>query len=615
MELPAAVAGLAVMKEYDLKDFEQGYGNRFQQFQDLARHKIHNILLVSSMYDSFILTEDGRLYESLLNEYVGLNLRDTPGITRVSSGNEAIARALTERRYDLIITSLRLDDMPATDFAQSVRKAGIEIPIVLLTYDSQALAGLGAHQDLSVFDRVFLWQGDFRIFLAIVKCIEDELNVEHDTNLVGLQCIILIEDNIRFYSSYLPIIYTELMKHSQSLIAEGVNPAHRLLRMRARPKILHCETYEKAWDYYEKYHDHILGVISDMQFPRKGKLDAHAGIDLARSIQVSHPDIPILLQSRDPKSKALADKLDVSFLVKGSPTLLKDLRGFMKEKFFFGDFRFCLPDGTEVGKAASLRDLEKMLHIVPEESIRYHGEHNHFSNWLKARTEFLLAYRLRPRRVSDYASMHDLRQYLINCIRDLRHAQQRGSIVDFDANNFDKDDSFARIGGGSLGGKGRGLAFVNSLIVNYLLRDRFDGVRVSVPATVVIGTDVFDQFIADNNLWDLALISPDDEKIERRFVNAQFPQEVVDSLTAYLELADYPIAVRSSSLLEDSQYQPFAGIYKTFMVTEQQRRPAGACQRVAARGQSWSTLQCFHRTRSPISAQRLFASKRRRWPC
>ena len=554
------------MKEYDLIDFEQGYGNRFQQFQDLARHKIHNILLVSSMYDSFILTEDGRLYESLLNEYMGLNLMDTPGITRVSSGKEAIERALTEKRYNLIITSLRLDDMHALDFARAVRGAGIDLPIVLLTYDSQALNSLGSRYDLSEFEKVFVWQGDFRIFLAIIKCIEDQLNVDHDTNLIGVQCIILIEDSIRFYSSYLPIIYTELMRHSQSLISEGVNPAHRLLRMRARPKILHCETYEQAWEYYEKYHDYILGVISDMQFPRGGKMDAHAGVDLARSIQVSHPDIPILLQSRDPKSKALAEKLDVSFLVKGSPTLLNDLRRFMKEHFSFGDFTFCLPDGTEVGRAKNLRALEKMLHIVPEESIRYHGEHNHFSNWLKARTEFLLAYKLRPRRVSDYASINDLRQYLIGSIRELRHSQHQGSIIDFDPTTFDPDNSFARLGGGSLGGKGRGLAFVNSILVNYMLSDRFDGVRVAVPAAVVVGTDVFDQFIGDNNLWDIALISPDDEKIERRFLNANFPDDVVASLRAYLEVVDYPVAVRSSSLLEDSQYQPFAGIYKTFML-------------------------------------------------
>ncbi|MFQ5512261.1 MAG: PEP/pyruvate-binding domain-containing protein [Candidatus Krumholzibacteriia bacterium] len=559
------------MREFDLTDFEHGYGNPYQQFQDLVRDKIHNILLVSSMYDSFILSEDGRLYESLLNEYMGLNLTDAPGITRVSSGHKAIAKALEEKRFNLIITALHMEDMHALDFAEAVRKAGIDIPIVLLTYDSQALNDLMTQYDLSLFDKVFVWQGDFRIFLAIIKCIEDRLNVEHDTELVGVQSVILIEDNVRFYSSYLPIIYTELMRHSQSLISEGVNTAHKLLRMRARPKILHCETYEEAWEYYEKYHDYILGVISDMQFPRHGKMDKQAGVDLARAIQVSHSDVPILLQSRDPDNRKVADELGVSFLLKDSPTLLKDLRRFMKQNFSFGDFVFCLPDGSEVGRASDLRSLEKLLHIVPDESIRYHGEHNHFSNWLKARTEFLYAYKLRPRKVSDYPSIHDLREYLIRCLRELRFGQHQGSIVDFDRNTFDPSSSFARIGAGSLGGKGRGLAFVNSMIHSYLLQNRFGGVKVTVPPAVVIGTDVYEQFMVDNNLWDVALTSDDDHDIERRFLDSSFPGEVVEWLKDLLDLARYPLAVRSSSLLEDSQYQPFAGIYKTFMLPNNHR--------------------------------------------
>lgn len=570
------------MKEYDLADFEHGYGDRFRQFQDLGRNKITNILLVSSMYDSFILAEDGRLYESLLNEYMGLSLTDAPGITRVSSGHEALSRILEDDRFNLIITSLRLEDMHAIDFAKIVKESGIDIPIVLLTYDSRALSHLMADHDLSVFEKVFVWQGDFRVLLAIIKCIEDRLNVEEDTNLVGVQCIILVEDDVRFYSSYLPIIYTQLMRHSQRLISEGVNTAHKLLRMRARPKILHCETYEEAWGYYEKYHDHILGVISDMQFPRKGKVDAHAGVDLARSVKASHPDIPILLQSRDPKNRVWADQLKVSFLLKNSPTLLKDLRDFMEEHFSFGDFVFCLPDGTEVGRATDLRGLEKMLSTVPEASIRYHGERNHFSNWLKARTEFLLAYKLRPRKVSDYTSMDDLRQYLIRSIHELRVAQHRGSIVDFDPRTFDPSSSFARIGGGSLGGKGRGLAFVNSMIYSYLLENRFDKTKVRVPATVVIGTDVFDRFMLDNNLWDVALISGDDDEIAQRFVAGKFSDDVVAALRALVGLMDYPLAVRSSSLLEDSQYQPFAGIYRTDMLPNNSRDPEVKFDRLQA---------------------------------
>jgi CheY-like chemotaxis protein len=558
-------------QEVDFYDFEHGYGNRFQRFQDLLRYKVHNILLASSIYDSFILAEDGRLYESLITEYIGLNLTDPPSITRVSSGGEALSMIETEKRFDLVITSLRLEDMAALDFARKARDSGISLPIILLTYDASALNELKAKHDTSVFDRVFIWQGDFRIFLAIIKSVEDRFNLDHDTKLVGVQSIILIEDSVRFYSAYLPIIYTELMRHTQSLISEGVNPAHRMLRRRARPKILLCTNYEEAWHYFEKYHENILGVISDMEFPRDGVDDPEAGIAFTEAVRSWHKDIPILLQSSDPAVKAVADELSASFLYKKSPTLLYDLRHFMKENFSFGDFVFKLPDGTEVGRATDLRTLEEMLHKVPGESLRYHGERNHFSNWLKARTEFFLAYKLRPRKVSDYKSIEDIRRYLIGCLRDLRTAQQQGNIVDFDPQTFEPQGSFARIGGGSLGGKARGLAFVNSIIYTYLLQNRFEGVRISVPPTVVLGTDVFDQFINDNGLWDVALKSSEDRKIETAFLRAEFPRETARALREYLRLVSYPLTVRSSSLLEDSRYQPFAGIYRSYMIPNNHR--------------------------------------------
>ncbi|MBP2681008.1 MAG: Phosphoenolpyruvate synthase, partial [Candidatus Krumholzibacteriota bacterium] len=461
---------------------------------------------------------------------------------------------------------LRLEDMAALDFARKAREAGVTIPIILLTYDAGALNELTFKYDTSVFDRVFIWQGDFRILLAIIKSVEDRANLDHDTKLVGVQSIILIEDNVRFYSAYLPIIYTELMRHTQSLISEGVNPAHRMLRRRARSKILLCTTYEEAWSYFEKYHDNVLGVISDLEFPMGGVKDPQAGVAFIEAVRSWHKDIPILLQSDDPGAKAVAEEHSASFLMKNSPTLLNDLRRFMKENFSFGDFVFRLPDGSEVGRATDLRTLEEQLQVVPGESLGYHGERNHFSNWLKARTEFLHAYKLRPHKVSDYRSIEDIRRYLIGCIRDLRTAQQQGNIVDFDPQTFDPNGSFARIGGGSLGGKGRGLAFVNSIIYTYLLQNRFEGVRISVPPTVVIGSDVFDQFLNDNRLWDVALKSSEEKKIESAFLRAEFPRETAEALRAYLKMAEYPLTVRSSSLLEDSRYQPFAGIYRSFMI-------------------------------------------------
>jgi CheY-like chemotaxis protein len=600
------------MRDHDLFDFEHGQGNRFQRFQDLLRHKVHNILLASSVYDSFILAEDGRLYESLLTEYMGLNLTDAPSITRVSSGYEAVSMIMEEQRFDLVITSLRLEDMPALEFARKARESGIEIPIILLTYDARALSDLTANQDTSVFDRVFIWQGDFRILLAIIKSVEDRLNLDHDTKLVGVQSIILVEDSVRFYSAYLPIIYTELMRHTQSLISEGVNPAHRMLRRRARPKILLCTTYEEAWGFFERHHENVLGIISDMEFPRGGVLDPQAGVALVQAVRSSHGDIPILLQSNDPGNKAVADKLSASFLLKRSPTLLYDLRNFMKENFSFGDFVFRMPDGSEIARAPDLRKLEELLHTVPGESLQYHGERNHFSNWLKARTEFLLAYKLRPRKVSDYRSIEDIRRYLIRCIHDLRTAQQQGNIVDFDPRTFDPEASFARIGGGSLGGKGRGLAFINSIIYTSLLQSRFDGVSVSVPPTVVIGTDVFDHFIDDNHLWDIALKSTEEGKIERAFLAATFPKDAAESLRELLKLVTYPLTIRSSSLLEDSRYQPFAGIYRSFMIRTTTRISTRGCGSSSPRS-SESTRPRFRTAPNPTSRRRRTGSKRRRW--
>lgn len=561
------------MRQFDRHDFEHGYGSRFQRFQDLIRNRVRNILLVSSVYDSFILAEDGRLYESLLNEYMGLDLSDAPGITRVSSGEEAISLLSGEKRFDLVITSLRLEDMHALEFARRAKEELDDVPLVLLTYDTRALNDLLANYDTSSFDKVFIWQGDFNVLMAIIKFVEDKLNVDQDTELVGVQSIILIEDDVKFYSSYLPIVYTELMRHTKSLITEGVNPAHKLLRRRARPKILVCETYEEAWDYYDRLHDYILGVISDIKFPREGKMDPEAGIRFARAVRADHQDIPILLQSGNPENKKVAEELGASFLLKNSPTLLSDLRTFMKNNFSFGDFVFRLPDGTEVGRAADIRGLEEQLRHIPEESLLFHGERNHFSNWLKARTEFLLAYKLRPQKVSDYASVEDIRQYLIDCLRELRLAQQRGSVVDFHPETFDPSACFARIGGGSLGGKGRGLAFMNSMIYTYLLTDRFEGVKISVPPTVVLGTDVFDRFMDDNMLHKVALESEDDEEIESCFLSGDFPDKTMASLRVLLTLMKYPLSVRSSSLLEDSQYQPFAGIYKSYMIPNNHRDP------------------------------------------
>ena len=534
------------------------------------RQQIRDVLLVSSLYDLYLFEEDGRLYDLIRNEYQGLNLSHAPEITRVSTGKEALELA-SEEKFDLIITTLHVEDMSSLTLARKIRELGLKVPIVLLNYDNQEYLELSTHHDTTVFDGVFIWQGDFRIIIAIIKHLEDKLNVEHDTRVAGVQSIILIEDNVLYYSKFLPIIYSEILKQSQRLISEGVNLSHKYLRMRARPKILLCGTYEQAWGYYEKYKECISGIISDIDFLRDGEHDPDAGLEFARSVKSEYRDIPVLLQSTNAQNEKRAHMEGAEFLLKDSPTLLQQLRDFMVRNFGFGDFIFRTQDGAEVARATDLKSLEEQLQEVPDDSVQYHAERNHFSNWLKARTEFWLAHRLRPRKVTDYPSVSGLREHIISLLREYRRIQQIGQITDFRKETFDPTVSFARIGGGSLGGKARGLGFVNLLISNKRLQNVFEGVHIHVPPGVVIGTDVFDQFLSENNLHTVALQSTNDDEITRRFLEARrFPPEVTAALSDFLELMPLPLAVRSSSLLEDSQYHPFAGVYGTYMIPNNQ---------------------------------------------
>jgi CheY-like chemotaxis protein len=536
-------------------------------------HHIQDILLVTSLYDSFILAEDGNLGELVLTEFLDLNLRHSPELTHVSTGEEAIGLATERRRYDLIISSLNIGDMTVVDLAEQLRDAGLSTPIVLLAYDARELSDFLTTHDVSEIERIFLWQGDVKILLAIVKYIEDRLNLTHDTGQVGVPAIIVVEDSIRYYSSFLPVIYSELMHHAQNLVPEGVNRAHKLMRIRARPKILLCQTYEEAWGYISQYPDEILGVISDIEFPRRGELDGLAGVELARQVQALRYDIPIMLQSSRPENEALARYAGASFLLKDSPVLLQQLRAFMAGGFGFGDFVFRLPNGEEVDRAADLQRLIEKLKTVPAESIAYHSAGNHFSRWLKTRTEFSLAEKLRPRKLSDFGGVEELRQHLVDSMEEYRRDQNVGVVVDFERDRFDASVPFTRIGSGSMGGKARGLAFVNFLLKQHGASSRFPGVRITVPPAVVLGTDIYDEFLDRNRLRDFAIKCQDDKEILERFLTARFPRTIEKDLEAYLSQVDYPLAVRSSSLLEDNQYQPFAGIYDTFMLPNNHQDP------------------------------------------
>ena len=404
--------------------------NKYNNFQKLMRHKIKEILLVSSLYDNYLFEEDGRLYELIREEYQALNLSQAPEITHVTTGEEAL-ELFDDSTYDLILTTLHIEDMHVVKLAQKIKEKGITTPIILLAYDNKERKELTSFYDTSVFDRIFIWQGDYRLLIAITKYAEDKMNAEHDILKVGVQAIILVEDNVKFYSSYLPIIYTEIFKQSQRLLSEGVNITHKFLRMRARPKILLCTTYEEAWSYYEKYQDSILGIITDINFKKGGVKDPEAGVKFVKAVKEMHKDIPILLQSSTREYEHLAHELGASFMQKDSPRLLHELREFILDRFGFGDFVFYNMQGQVVGRANNLKTLEEQLQIVPDESILYHSERNHFSNWLKARTEFWLAYRLRPRSVSDFKSVAELRAELINSLKIYRHIRQRGIITDF----------------------------------------------------------------------------------------------------------------------------------------------------------------------------------------
>ena len=535
-------------------------------FHDLMRFRIMDILLVASPYDSFLLEEAGELSERVLGEFRNLDLHYGPGLTAVSTGAEALALVREGHRFGLIITTLRLADMNGAELAGKVREAGLDIPVALLAFDNRELRDFVSRYGLSAAERIFLWQGDARILLAIVKSIEDSRNVAHDTRAMGVQVILLIEDNVRYYSSFLPAIYAELLHHSQGLISEGANLAEKILRMRARPKILLCGTYEEAWAAFTAYREDLLGVLSDVEFPRDGERSLEAGLAFARNVRELCPDVPILLQSSRLENAALAREAGFDFLQKGSPLLLQELRRFMTDNFGFGDFVFRLGDGREVARAHDLRALEARLRSDPADSIAHHAARNHFSNWLKARTEFALAQVLRPRKISDFPTLEDLRESLVRSIADYR--RERGSflVADFDRDSFDFASDFYRIGGGSLGGKARGLAFVRRLLAESGLERGLSGVRVSVPPSVVLGTDVFDRFLDEGGLRDFAIDCPDDAEIERRFLEAPFPEDVRADLEAFVERVGYPLAVRSSSLLEDSQHQPFTGVYETFML-------------------------------------------------
>ncbi|MCU0664384.1 MAG: histidine kinase [Myxococcota bacterium] len=533
----------------------------------LMQRRVRNILLVSSVYDSFTFEEDGRLTEALSSEYLELNLRYAPTVVRVSTADDALAK-LRDQPFDLVVSMMRVGDMAISDFGKAAKEIVPSLPVLLLAFNTRELSVLAEMGALEGIDRTFVWLGDVRLFLAMIKYVEDNWNAARDIRIADVHCVLLIEDNIRFYSSYLPMLYTELVTQTLALMADGLNRMDKLLRQRARHKVLLATSYEEAESLYLQFKQNIAGVITDARFPRGGKLDSQAGIAFTRMVKELTSDRPVVVQSSDAANAELAWSLGAHFINKRAANLLLELRGFMRGHMGFGDFVFRLPNGQEIGRAVDLRSMADSINTVPLESLLYHGKRNDISTWLLARTEFDLAKRIRPAQVGDFVDGEAIRAYLLHAFTRHRVRSRAGVVAEFSSATFEESTGFVRIGSGSLGGKGRGLAFMHSLINAYQLEHKVPMVSIQVPPTAVVATGVFDEFMATTGLADLVLRDslPNDAALTKEFLDTPLSQAVMQTLEVFLSRVTYPLAVRSSSLLEDASYQPFAGVYRTVMI-------------------------------------------------
>ncbi|MCF7803893.1 MAG: hypothetical protein K9N46_01150 [Candidatus Marinimicrobia bacterium] len=528
-------------------------------------HRIHEILIVASPYDAFIIEEDGRLSEQILHEYLGINLRYAPRVWRASTAAEAM-ELLAKRKINLVVTMLRVPDMDPISFGRQVKEEYQDVPVVLMTYDTAQLKHLPDPLPRDAVDQAFIWTGNAKVLMAIIKYFEDKRNVDRDIRKADVRAMILVEDDPYYYSVILPLLYSEIYYHTRHLLDKSLNDAHRLLRMRGRPKILLANTYEEVEDYFDRYRENILGVISDTRFPKGGVFDDEAGLKLVRYLREQDPHMPIMLQSTSEKNAVKAKDVQAHFLYKKSQTLLWDLREFMVNNFGFGDFIFRDQDGEEIGRATDLLEFEEHLITLPKESLLYHAASNHFSNWLAVRGEFQLASLLRPVQVSDFDTLEEMRDYLIDAIDEARHVQQKGRIVEFSESSYDPSASITNIRSGSLGGKARGLAFATNMLHRSDIEEKFPDINIRIPKIAVIGTDAFDEFMRQNHLWDKGMNWESNEEIKREFYAGSLPEDLVESLRFYLERNRYPLSVRSSSLFEDSQYHSLAGMYSTYLL-------------------------------------------------
>lgn len=540
-------------------------------FAQLMNKRIFNVLLIATKYDAFMLEDDGRVDEQIFNEYTALSLRYPPRFTQVTTKEEAL-KELSDRNFELIIVMPNMDNRDIFADAKDIKRQHPAIPIVVLTPFSREVSRRVASEDLTGIDYIFSWLGNAELLLAIIKLIEDKWNAPEDAASVGVQIILLVEDSVRFYSSALPHLYRFVLEQSREFSKEALNDHLKTLRMRGRPKIMLARTYEEAVDIYRTYRENILGVVSDMSFMQGGVKNGLAGYELGRYIRNLDPQVPLILESSEAANEKYAGELGASFISKNSKSYPQDLRKHIMAYFGFGDFIIVNPStGEEIMRIKDLKDLQRKLHLIPDDSLRYHLAHNHFSRFFFSRAMFPPAVILKKVDVVEYNNMSQARQLISDLIVGYRKMKNEGVVAIYQKDRFDQYSNFARIGNGSLGGKGRGLAFMGTMVKRYprLVHPDF---TVDIPKTVVICTDVFDEFMEDNNLYPVALSDASDDEILAAFEAACLPERLLDDLLALFEVVHGPIAVRSSSLLEDSHYQPFAGVYKTYMIPKVEQK-------------------------------------------
>lgn len=560
------------MLKDDLKSIFRKHKNDNEIYHELAQFHVREILLVTSLYDAFILEEEEKLNERIFGEYYNLDLTTAPRITNASDEEDAVT-LLQQKYFDYAIITLRTQQMSPFDLAQRLKELKPKLPIFLLLYDNSDLALIDNMRDkINIFERVFVWNRDSKIFLAITKYFEDKINVENDTKVGLVRVILLVENSVRYYSRYLPILYNEILNQTQRLITQdNLDVVKKTLRMRARTKVLMAVNYEQAIEIYEKYKDYMLSVISDIKFPKEGKIDDAAGIKLLKHVKSNDSDIPFLLQSSDGDYEKLAESLGATFINKNSDTLASDLTNFITSNLGFGDFVFRDEQGKEISRASSLAEFKAKLDEVPSETVMYHGLRNHFSAWLMARGEIQIAEHLEQLKVTDFPNADAIRDYIIQVTKTVERTIMRGGVVDYDERFLD-DNLILRLAGGSFGGKGRGIAFINTLLQS---REVFEGVdtsMVKIPRTAIIGVEEYDRFIARNAL-SKAYLSYDYEELKKIFLKSELSSELLYKLRSYMRREKVPIAVRSSGMFEDSISESFSGIYQTYLIPNNHPSP------------------------------------------